>query len=400
MRTQLHHAFLVLLSFLVCYLHLVLQSKAQWLPPDLDGYTCTANQTTNPEPCQTYVYYRATAPNFLDLASVGDLFNLSRLTIAKPSNISSPSATLVPNQGLFVPITCSCNSVNASVRLSYAGINYTIKPNDTYYFVSTDHFQNLTTYQSVIVVNPTLVPTDLSIGVNVIFPIFCKCPNRTQLQNRVNYLVSYVIQPSENLSTVASKFGIQTQSIIDVNGNKSGPSDTIFVPVTELPDLLQPTVAPSTNTSTNVTSITEDDRKGVVTGLSIGLGITGVLLILVFGMWVYRESSWKERIGMGGDDKEKQRMQTNKGGKGNNKGLMEQVGLMADVTDCLDKYTVFGIEELLEATDGFSDSCLIQGSVYKGFIGKEAYAIKKMNWNACEELKILQKVNKLFNFLP
>ncbi|XVF38333.1 hypothetical protein REPUB_Repub20aG0092300 [Reevesia pubescens] len=66
---------------------------------------------------------------------------------------------------------------------------------------------------------------------------------------------------------------------------------------------------------------------------------------------------------------------------------------MADVSDCLDKYKVFKIEELREATDYFTETCLIQGSVYKGSIDGDIYAIKKMKWNACEELKILQKVN-------
>ncbi|KAJ7954800.1 Receptor-like protein kinase [Quillaja saponaria] len=69
------------------------------------------------------------------------------------------------------------------------------------------------------------------------------------------------------------------------------------------------------------------------------------------------------------------------------------VNLMANVLDCLDKYIIFGIEELIEATDGFNGNCLIQGSVYKGFVDGEVYAIKKMKWNAYEELKILQKVN-------
>ncbi|KAF3456904.1 hypothetical protein FNV43_RR01558 [Rhamnella rubrinervis] len=380
MRAKPNHVFYVLLIFL-CYSH---RSEAQL--PSTQGYTCTANQTTTPQPCQTYVFYRAMAPDFLDLASIADLFSVSRLMISKPSNISSPSAPLVPNQPLFVPITCSCNSVNSSMSISYANLSYTIKPADTFYEVSTTHFQNLTTYQSVGVVNPTLVATNLTIGVNVVFPIFCKCPNSTQLQNGVNHLVSYVVQPSDNLSTVASRFGIQTQSIIDVNGNNTRTWDTIFVPVTQLPELTQPTVVPSSSTPE------DDDRKGVVTGLAIGLGITGFLLILVFGFWVYREGSLKKRIIMAGDE-EKQRSKMNKEVKGN-KGLMGmEVSLMADVSDCLDKYRVFGIDELQEATDGFSDSCLIQGSVYKGRIDKEVYAIKKMNWNACEELKILQKVN-------
>lgn len=248
---------------------------------------------------------------------------------------------------------------------------------------------NLTTYYSVELVNPTLVPTNLSIGVTVLFPIFCKCPNTTQLQNKVNYLISYVFQPFDNLSSVASRFNVSQQSIIDVNGNNFQPFNTIFIPVTELPKLSQPVVAPSPPPAVPPPPVEVNEREGVVTGLAIGLAITGFLLLLLSGLWVYRESSLKKRKGVK-DEEERQRKLLDKEGKGL-KGM--EVNLMADVSDCLDKYRVFKIEELIEATDGFSESCLVQGSVYKGYIDGEVYAIKKMKWNAYEELKILQKVN-------
>ena len=220
----------------------------------------------------------------------------------------------------------------------------------------------------------------------MIFPIFCKCPNRTQLQNKVNYLVSYVFQPSDNLSSVASTFGVETQSIVDVNSNNIQPFDTIFVPVNQLPQLAQPTVAPSGAPSGAPSEKTE--RKGVINGLAVGLGIAGLLLVLVSGVWFYREVVLKKRRDVEKDE-EKHRMQLN----GGRKGLKDvDVNLMADVSDCLDKYRVFKIDELKEATDGFSENCLIEGSVFKGSINGEIYAIKKMKWNASEELKILQKV--------
>ncbi|GFP83762.1 hypothetical protein PHJA_000519700 [Phtheirospermum japonicum] len=64
-------------------------------------------------------------------------------------------------------------------------------------------------------------------------------------------------------------------------------------------------------------------------------------------------------------------------------------------TGCLDKYKVFKLEELKMATKGFDDKCLIQGSVYKGCIDGEWFSIKKMKWNAYEELKILPKTQWL-----
>ncbi|TYH50035.1 hypothetical protein ES332_D10G176900v1 [Gossypium tomentosum] len=348
--------------------------------PSTTGYTCTPNQTTYP--CQTYVFYRATAPNFLDLASIGDLFHVSRLMISQPSNISSPSSPLIPYQSLFVPITCSCNSVTATFgSLSAANLTYTIKGGDTFYLVSTRNFQNLTTYQSVEVFNPSSVPTRLKIGGEIVFPIFCKCPNETQAKTGVNYLVSYVFQPYDNLSLVASRFGVRTHDINNMNGNKIHPFDTIFIPVNKLPVLPQPK-APSAASPGNA------EKKRAIVGLAIGLGICGVLLIFFFAVLLYRDAFSKKRDMERPEDNQK--IQFNRPGmlmKGN------EVNLMADVSDCLDKYRVFNIEELREATDCFNESCLIQGSVYKGSINGGTYAIKKMKWNACEELKILQKVN-------
>jgi len=306
--------------------------------------------------------------------------------ISKPSNISSPSLPLVPDQPLFVPLSCSCNTINSSYSISYANLSYTIQPDDTFYLVSTNLFKNLTTYQSVEVVNPTLVPTLLDVGQNVIFPIFCKCPNQTQLRNRVNFMISYVFQPSDNLSSVASLFGAERQSITDVNGNNIQPFDTIFIPVSQLPQLAQPAVVAPPVGSGKI------ERKGLIIGLSLALGIVGVLLVLVSGAWFYREGMVKRRRKI---DEEEHRLKVHGGGK--HLKHMEE-NLMADVSDCLDKYRVFKIDALKDATDGFSENCLIEGSVYKGFINGEAYAIKKMKWNAYEELKILQKVITLISF--
>lgn len=353
------------------------------IEPTTTGYTCSLNQTTSP--CQTYVYYRATAPDFLDLASVGDLFSLSRLMISNPSNISSPSSPLVPSQSLLVPIQCSCNKINSSMSISYAGLNFTIKKDDTYYLVSTKNFQNLTSFQSVIVVNPTLVPTNLTIGVNVIFPVFCKCPNKSQVEKQTKYLISYVFQPSDNFSSLATKFGSSTQSIIDVNGNNIKPFQTVFVPVSRMPIFTQPVVpavAPAAPTAP--VSIKTNENKGKVRGLSAGLGICGFLLILVCGLWGYRETVMKKNSRRYKDAEKPQMSQKKK---------TVEINLMDDVSDCLDKYRVFVIDELVEATDNFDDKCLVQGSVYKGYLSGILYAIKKMKWNACPELKILQKVN-------
>ncbi|RLM79986.1 lysM domain receptor-like kinase 4 [Panicum miliaceum] len=69
--------------------------------------------------------------------------------------------------------------------------------------------------------------------------------------------------------------------------------------------------------------------------------------------------------------------------------------LVSDISEWLDKYRVFKVEELERGTGGFDDAHLINGSVYKANIDGEVFAVKRMKWDACEELKILQKVRPL-----
>jgi hypothetical protein len=107
----------------------------------------------------------------LDLAAIGDLFAVSCFMVAHANNLSTTAA---PANGkpLLVPFQCDCPSRSPS---SYAPMQYQIAPGDTYWIVSTTKLHNLTQYQVVERVNPTLVPTDLDVGTMVTFPVFCHC---------------------------------------------------------------------------------------------------------------------------------------------------------------------------------------------------------------------------------
>jgi len=53
-----------------------------------------------------------------------------------------------------------------------ANITYDIKNGDSFYLVSISAFENLTDYHVVQELNPTLVPTKLKVGQDVIFTIY------------------------------------------------------------------------------------------------------------------------------------------------------------------------------------------------------------------------------------
>ncbi|KAL8140029.1 hypothetical protein V2J09_006050 [Rumex salicifolius] len=357
--------------------------------PSTQGYPCNRNRTTSSYPCQTYAFYRATPPNLLNIAAIGNLFSVSQLMISEPSNISSPSSSLVPDQSLLIPISCGCNFVqNLSLFISYSNLTYRIQSDDTFWLVSTSYYGNLTTYQSVEAVNPTLVPTDLSTGQDVNFPVFCKCPNQTQMGKGVKWLISYVVQPGDDLSSIATRFGTTKEKIAGVNGNTIQPSSTVFVPVSRLPQLSQPSeVAPEP------TQRREDDYKGDVVGFGVGLGVCVVLLGLIIGILVCRERYFRRRFHELKLDRKEKAVSVGIAVEGKESCKELDANFLADVSDSLDKYKVFEIGDLRDATNGFDDKFLIQGSVFKACFQGKVYAIKKMGWNAYEELKILQMVN-------
>jgi serine/threonine protein kinase len=377
------YSLIILLSCFLIIFHANSQS-----PASPDGFNCSANRSIYP--CQAYGLFRAgLGQSPQDLVSVGDLFGVSRLMVARSSNLTT-STTPRLGEPLLIPYTCDCLP---AYNMSYYLVAYQIKSGDTYYLLSTTKFLNLTQYQAVEVVNPTLVPTNLDIGQMVNFPMFCQCPSSTD--NFTN-LVTYVMQPSDNYSYVATSFGTDVQSLVSLNGpeNKSAEFATILVPLGQNPPPLllnsksEQAAAPAPSPTPAVV-VQRKDRNGVIVGLAIALGIVGALFVF---MLILLGCSWRSFI-------VRRKMSEENGGKGSSAaeqrfGRNESgVKLMNDITEWLDKYKLFKLEELKEATANFDSSHLIQGTVYRGSIDGEIFAVKKMKWNACEELKILQKVN-------
>ncbi|CAL5055007.1 unnamed protein product [Urochloa decumbens] len=369
-------------------------------PASVEGFNCSRNSTY---PCQAYALYRAGFAGVpLDLAAIGDLFSISRFMIAHANNLSVSSAP-ASGQPLLVPLQCGCPSGSPN---AYAPTQYQITPGDTYWIISTTKLQNLTQYQAVERVNPTLVPTNLDVGVMVTFPIFCQCPSRAD--NATAALVTYVMQPGDTYASVAAAFAVDAQSLVSLNGPEPRTQQfaEILVPLRrKVPDFLPPIVSrnnatatpasPPPSASPNNGTVVSKDRDGVVTGLAVGLAVVGALWLLQMLLLacLCKRLRAKGRRGdavVNGDGAEGGK--TSSSGAGGGGGAGERF-LVSDISEWLDKYRVFKVEELERGTGGFDDAHLINGSVYKANIDGEVFAVKRMKWDACEELKILQKVN-------
>nr|GMD58692.1 serine/threonine receptor-like kinase NFP [Ipomoea batatas] len=340
---------------------------------DTTDYSCSAD---TPASCDTYVTYRARPP-YMDLGSISDVMGVSRLSIVKASGLASEGAHLFPDQILLVPIKCFCNGSHY-----FSNVTYQIKKGDNLYTVSTGAFENLTDYHLVEDLNPTLNINNLTIGIEAVFPLVCKCVDHSISDKGIRYLITYVWQPFDDASTVSHMFGASATEVVRENNYRNFTAAIclpVLIPV-KFPMILQPP-PPSKNPR---------HRWILVAGLSFAGSLA---IILSLSMMAYmkkkalaRQSSCLETSDL---------IQTKKGSIDETfepKAISQDNKLLPGVSGYLGKPIVYDLNIIMEATMNLSERFRIGKSVYRAIIKDQAVAVKKTN-DAAEELTILQKVN-------
>lgn len=335
------------------------------------NFSCSEDSNQS---CPAYVAYFARPLEFMNLINISDLFGVSPISIARSSNLVSEENPLVAGQLLLVPILCGCSGNHY-----FANITYQIKKDDTYFLVSTTSFGNLTNWHVVEKMNPSFNATSLQIGVQVVFPVFCKCPSKTQLKNEsIEYFITYVWQPNDDISHVSTKFNASQVHIRAENRyeNFSDATDfPILVPVSQLPILSQPDPIPKQN---------KLKHKCVI---SVFASAAFTLLISIFLYSFIYTCHLRKKKGCTSCSLDLVQAKELKRGK------IIQDKLLPGVSGYLSKPIMYETKAIMEATFNFNDNCRIGGSVYKATIDGEVLAVKKVNKDVTEELRILQKVN-------
>jgi hypothetical protein len=388
-------------------------------------YTCTSLQQF----CSTSILYR-TQSSDENLTSVSTLFNTSASIIANASGLSNlTSSTAAPvayATPFYIPVNCSCQNRN-NAQTYETLVDRTINHGDTFAIVANE-YEGLTTYQAIEAANPNLEPTALQINTSFSVPLNCACPSRRQLRRGDKLVLSFVNFPSETLSMVRSYFNLTPAQLAAANDlNASTESNikaftTILVPLVNLPPLSSinfipqgapasaPSPAPNISNSGNGSS--SSSNKKLYAGIGIGIGAGLIFALLVAGgiicVLLVCHRSQQQRTGHGygqeSSNLESGSILTNDEGiptKVLYAGAVGSDGVGSDkphaaaLLDVVgsDKLQVFSYEELREATEDFSDTHWIEGSVFIGNLRGELVAIKLTKGNMTQELKILTQVN-------
>ncbi|KAJ8549980.1 hypothetical protein K7X08_033687 [Anisodus acutangulus] len=278
--------------------------------------------------------------------------------------------------------------ISDALPLALLGHMFTIKKGESFYSVSIGAFANLTNYHVVQDMNPTLDPTNLTVGAEAVFPLFCKCPVHSDLEKGLEYLVTYVWQPWDDILPVSNMFGASAADIVAAN-NYRNFTDAICRPVlisVKLPIILQS--YPSSARS-------KKSKRGWI--LIPVLSIMGLLAVFSFCLMVYmRLVDEKRRANLARNCSTLETSDLFHTKKSSKDEIMDhktiQDKLLPGVSGYIGKPIIYDLKIIMEETMNLSERYRIGGSMYKATINDQIVAVKKTK-QASEELTILQKLD-------
>ncbi|RZB78632.1 LysM domain receptor-like kinase 4 [Glycine soja] len=345
------------------------------------GYTCNgANHS-----CQSYLTFRS-QPIYNSVKTISTLLGSDPSQLAKINSVSM-NDTFETNKLVIVPVNCSCSGEYYQTNTSYVFQN-----SETYLLIANNTFEGLTTCQAL--ENQNHNPANIYPGRRLLVPLRCACPTKNQTKKGIRYLLSYLVNWGDSVSFISEKFGVNFMSTLEANTLTLTqamiyPFTTILVPLHDKPSSSQ-TVSPTQRISPPPSPPSSDHSSNktwvyVVVGVVVGaIALTSVLCAVIF-FKRYRKNRNKDDS-LVAVPKSFEAIEEKPQVKVNEK-------LSENISGIAQSFKVYNFEELQRATDNFSPSSWIKGSVYRGVINGDLAAIKKIEGDVSKEIEILNKIN-------
>ncbi|EXC29894.1 Wall-associated receptor kinase-like 9 [Morus notabilis] len=352
---QLSHCQQPYLNY-TCYMQGPMANKSE-------GYLCNDQTEFS---CESFVTFRSRAP-YNNATSIARLLGSEASEIASLNNIL-PDDMITANKLIIVPLSCAC-----PVNFFQHFTTYVVEVGDTYYTISNQTYQGLTTCQAIQSQNPNYVPTNISLVTEFVVRVRCACPSKNQVANEVTSLLTYGVENGDTADSIGRMFGVNRQSILEANMLSQDtdivPATPILVPLTNETCSVNPrlffckcsTNGHPTNKSLEGSNCVPDNGKSFslksVALLGVGIGF-GLLCMFLSS---YKLHQWlKER-----------RIRIRKEGFfKQNGGILLQEKLSSDGSS--EKAKLFTAEELQRATDNYNQNRFLgqggSGTVFKGML--------------------------------
>lgn len=391
--------FFFIISLLVSALGLQnqLPSCESESPDASSAYHCSTSTTSGSNgssslnQCDTFAILR-TNSYYSSLLNLSSYLGINRFVIAEANGFSANTEFLPKDQPLLIPIDCKCSNGG----LFQAQLTKTTIRGESFYGIA-EALEGLTTCKAIREKNPGVSPWEVADKVQLLIPLRCACPSNSS-QSRL--LLSYPVNEGDTISSLAILFNTTQEAIISANNRSTFRPQDRLVPLTSLliPLNAKPILGPLDKPrepnlrfpATSIPAISPHKKKAkmhrvglyvsiivVVVGASIAIAAT----LLVIQM----KKKKKKRISSskGGVDLELQQLslsvRTTSDKKVSFEGSQNTIdGHIVDATTprkvLVETYTM---EELRKATEDFSSSNHIEGSVYHGRLSGNNLAIKR-----------------------
>lgn len=224
--------------------------------------------------------------------------------------------------------------------------------------------------------------------------------------------MSYVIQPGNNIGTVATYFGADVGQTLDANEKSEQdsliqPFTTLLIPLRNPPNGSRlsyppyvppppspPPSLPPTEATSPLLSSGSSNKKWVYFGVGAvaGSAFVAVLAIIFFFMFARTGMRKKTDLVVSSQSREAQEKALVK--QPPEKEYLEFLESISRIASL----KVYSFDDLQAATENFSSDHWIKGSVYKGSINGDQVVVKKMDRDVSKEISLLNKVNH-FNLI-
>ncbi|CAH2055398.1 unnamed protein product [Thlaspi arvense] len=322
------------------------------------------------------------------------LSNLQKCNTFAILRASSLSSHLGHDQLRFIPIDCRCNG-----RIFEAHLFKSCVKGDTFRSVSAS-LQGLTTCLSIREKNPQVSEDSLDENVKLRLAIRCSCPEEGVSNARL--LVTYPVSDGDSVSSLAVQFNTTEDAILSAN-NKSGvvPLTPALIPLDHKP-VLDSLPRPGKSVSQNATlenrqkkTSSKKKRSKMKLMIAVSSAIAGVCVLITLMVLGYlhwkKETRLQTQSWISNKDPETRQLSLSIRTTSDKKISFEgsQDGSVLDSQNTVGTTTprkpvleIYAFQELEKATENFSSSNHIKGSVYFGSLKGKDLAIKQVSADA------------------
>ncbi|XP_021888262.1 protein LYK2 [Carica papaya] len=358
---------------------------------DAYGYHCSSAE----DQCATYIVLHVNS-YFSSLTNLTSYLGLNPFVIADTNGLSPDTEFLPLDQPLLIPILCKCS---VSTGFYQATANKTAVKGESFYSIA-GSLEGLTTCKAIQEQNPGVSPWNLEEKAKLLVPLRCAC-SKSKL-SKFKLLLSYPIREGDTVSGLAIKFNTTEEAILSANNESLRlifkpdqtllPFSSILIPVKGKPVIGPALLKPrEPNLRFPATDIPIIKRKPKMWKVGVYIAVTGVIVGAAIAIAVVFLFLHLKKIKNKKNKKKK---------KKNSDVELQQLSLSVRTTsdkkvsfegsgqDPIDRQSfdttprkvlieTYTIDELRKATEDFSSSNLIEGSVYHGRLNGKNMAIKR-----------------------